>query len=186
MPYRNKYPCKIEDCTGYKLAKGYCAKHYQKFIKYGNPLAGPGSGRFKVFDDECTIVTKDNRKCRKPHQTKGMCQMHHRRLSLYGDVHAREKGHKNVPRKYKLVPAFGHPNSDVKGYIAEHRLVMSNHIGRALVKGENVHHKNGDTFDNRLENLELWNTSQPSGQRIEDKVQYAIEILELYAPEKLR
>lgn len=40
--------------------------------------------------------------------------------------------------------------------------------------------------DNRLENLELWSSSQPSGQRVKDKVQWAIEILSLYQPELLK
>lgn len=36
-----------------------------------------------------------------------------------------------------------------------HRWLMEKHIGRALAKDEHVHHRNGDRFDNRLENLEV-------------------------------
>jgi hypothetical protein len=50
---------------------------------------------------------------------------------------------------------------------------------------ELVHHKTGDRKDNRPENLELWSHSQPCGQRVKDKVAWAIELLTLYAPERL-
>jgi len=52
--------------------------------------------------------------------------------------------------------------------ILEHRYVMAKSLGKPLTKQENVHHKNGNKTDNSLNNLELWRTSQPSGQRSSD------------------
>lgn len=80
----------------------------------------------------------------------------------------------NPPNTYKYISGK-----------AEHRLVMERHIGRKLEAHENVHHINGVRHDNRIENLELWSTSQPAGQRIEDKVAWAKKLLALYEPSAL-
>jgi hypothetical protein len=78
--------------------------------------------------------------------------------------------------------------------VAEHRLAMERLLGRELERHETVHHLNGIRSDNRTDrqllgfrsgNLELWSSWQPSGQRVIDKVEFAIELLERYLPEVL-
>lgn len=91
-----------------------------------------------------------------------------------------------VGRKYTTSQGYvvvydpAHPNARSNGSLYEHVRVLSDHIGRPLADHENVHHKNGQRNDNRIENLELWSVSQPSGQRLPDKIRWAIELKERY------
>jgi hypothetical protein len=66
------------------------------------------------------------------------------------------------------------------GWVYHHRRVMERAMGRYLQPHESVHHKNSIKWDNRLENLELWVTTQPSGQRVQDRMEDAIRFLNDY------
>lgn len=82
---------------------------------------------------------------------------------------------------YVMVWVPDHPRADPKHpYVFEHILRIEASIGRHLVDGENVHHRNGVRDDNRLENLELWVRPHPAGIRVADAVAWAREILARY------
>lgn len=86
-------------------------------------------------------------------------------------------------RGYMMVLSPGHPRADKGRYVFEHVLVMEQMLGRYLLPGENVHHRNGVKDDNRPENLELWTRPQPTGIRACDAVAWAREVLARYEGE---
>jgi hypothetical protein len=80
-----------------------------------------------------------------------------------------------------MTRAPGHPRAaGSSSYVFEHILIMEEILGRYLLPGESVHHRNGVRDDNRPENLELWTRPQPTGIRASDAVVWARHILELY------
>lgn len=131
-------------------------------IIYGNTLITGGSSSCGCFQKEFLAARK-------------------------GDKHPSWKGGRRIDRNgYVLVNNAKYPGCEAKkNTTAEHIAVMAQYLGRSLLAGETVHHRNGIKHDNRIENLELWKSSHPSGQRVEDLVGWAKQILREYSPESL-
>ena len=125
--------------------------------------------------------------CRRKIHAKGLCNMHYQRLRNNNKVGEAgpKKGVGSITRNgYRTFHNPDHPNSSKHNIIFEHRMVMSEMLGRPLRKNESVHHKNGIRDDNRPENLELWtNSSHPIGQRVKDMISFCHEYLTTYGDE---
>lgn len=78
--------------------------------------------------------------------------------ALPGVLNHRWKGGRCLHQggRYVLLLRPDHPDCDRHGYIREHRLVMEQHLGRRLNRGEVVHHIDKDGQNNSIENLRLY------------------------------
>ncbi len=102
-----------------------------------------------------------------------------------GEKHYAWKGGRiTLKSGYVMLRRVNHPNAK-NGYEFEHRLVMEKILGRYLLPGETVHHKNGVKGENGSENLELWSVSHSNGIRYEDMSIEQLENLIGYAQEVL-
>jgi hypothetical protein len=184
-PVRGERPthCAVEGCLRQAKSRGWCHAHYQRWRTHGDVQAHRPIRRA----GECEVDG-----CDRERYARSLCNTHYRRLLQTGDARPEDPirvvtGEGWLSHGYWYVPVPPHERTLSGGadQIAEHRLVMARRLGRSLRGDEVVHHINGDRTDNRPDNLELWTTAHPRGQRIADKVEFAVEMLRRYAPDLL-
>lgn len=200
--------CGVTECERPVLARGWCSSHYSRWRHSGDVRADEplnvedGYARCtrcqrtkvtaefaegKRWCNRCITIHASNRRKGRTCSSCGTGITNMGKSGLCVPCNGISRRSTTVRRfinaaGYVMLSGHrGHPMANHRGHVLEHKIVMGEMLGRALLPGENVHHKNGVKDDNRPENLELWVVSQPAGQRPEDLVDWAYEILERYA-----
>lgn len=178
--------CAVEGCDKPADAQGWCHGHHQRWLRRGDVAAHEPLDRRKQLP-QCVAAG-----CERTPHARNLCVAHYQRLLANGSISEerpiqRQNGagwHSHGYRWLMVPPELRHLTRGEE-MTGEHRLLMALHLGRPLHPHESVHHRNGERTDNRIDNLELWSRSQPNGQRVIDKVRWAVEILRQYRPELL-
>ena len=105
------------------------------------------SYRYAVF--ECPICKKHVEKVAKDGNKARTCS-----IECSRNFRGPKKNYKDsvIISGYRYIYTPTHPYG-TKCYVAEHRLVIENSLGRLLTPDEVVHHINSNKLDNRLSNL---------------------------------
>ena len=121
--------------------------------------------------------------CGRKKLSKGYCSAHAQRWRKHGDVQAhipitkahfgkdnnKWKGGQTVDGHGRiLVRAKDHPFANAWGYVYRYRVVVERSLGRFLESHEIVHHKDGNTNNDDINNLEVMSQSKHMTIHFED------------------
>lgn len=142
---KEKPKCSVDNCSKPVLAYGLCRSHYDRRRRNVNkPLSDP------IL---CRVPKKGT--CIVPHcgndrKTNGLCNHHLHLLNTTGSL------------KEKVKVYSTHETLSAQGYIRvgstnkyKHRLVMAEHLGRALSADERIVFKDGNKLNCNIDNLLL-------------------------------
>jgi len=73
-----------------------------------------------------------------------------------GEKNPNFNGYKIQSNGYILDRKLNHQRANGDGYVFRHTLIMEKYLKRNLIKGEVVHHKDGDKKNNSISNLQLF------------------------------
>lgn len=181
-------PCEV--CGTKFTPSGPAAKFCSKACQFGTAICescGKSFAKRPVKKDPADKAANDNLYCSYQCRWKAARgrDEYGRYVNQYGYVVLDKRWSQREPSCGLNDNGYVRLNLRKDGRVLEHRHVMEQQLGRPLRDDENVHHINGVKTDNRPENLELWVSSHPSGQRPADLVEWATEMLRRYAPDRL-
>ena len=193
--YKNPVPFTCEECgSGFTMKQSYLNAYRKKFgrdPKYCT-MKCSDAGRRKASDErnkaECQNCGKIYIRSRRAKSGTIYREQKFCSPQCTGAFHAKRAGERFLSGDYgRHIKRNGYVWISIPAYIdgkkremLEHRWVMSKKLGRELFKEETVHHINGDRSFNDLSNLELFSSRHGPGQRVRDKIAFAIEMLRLY------
>lgn len=195
--FQNPPECIVPECKRRPISKGLCTLHYARQQRYGDARRLPPS-RSRAICSVCGALSRARGLCEKHYYrwradhgprcciegctraaiATQLCAAHYAKKRQYGDP----LGFRQPKPRARTRTSDGYIKITAEGReILEHRFIVEKLLGRRLERSEHVHHRNGIRDDNRLENLQLWSATHPSGQAVSDLIAFAKEILEKYA-----